>query len=134
MNIHGNANSHIDALRHVLLDGTRYNGVPGDTVTAAGAAELSIDLVGDGPRSRSAVAASRRRPGTGRVTRSQAAYLQDLHAAGFEPGEEALQGSLIPERTMHDGLHRLHRRVELVEVGQRLGREEADDPDLVVGR
>ena len=48
MNIHGNADTHIDALCHVLLDGTLYNGVPGDTVTPTGAAELSIDLVGDG--------------------------------------------------------------------------------------
>ena len=48
MNIHGNADSHIDALCHVQFDGTLYNGVPGDTVTATGAGELSIDVIGDG--------------------------------------------------------------------------------------
>ena len=48
MNIHGNADSHIDALCHVIFDGRLYNGVAADTVTAAGAAELSIDLAADG--------------------------------------------------------------------------------------
>jgi len=48
MNIHGNADSHIDALCHVIFDGTLYNGVTADTVTAAGAAELSIGVAADG--------------------------------------------------------------------------------------
>jgi kynurenine formamidase len=48
MNIHGNADSHIDALCHVIFDGQLYNGVPADTVTATGAAELSIGLAADG--------------------------------------------------------------------------------------
>jgi hypothetical protein len=30
MNIHGNADSHIDALSHVIFDGTLYNGVSAD--------------------------------------------------------------------------------------------------------
>ena len=42
MNVHGNADSHVDALCHVIFDGTLYNGVAADTVTATGAAELSI--------------------------------------------------------------------------------------------
>jgi hypothetical protein len=48
MNIHGNADSHVDALCHVIFDGKLYNGVAADTVTAAGAAELSIGLAADG--------------------------------------------------------------------------------------
>src|ERR1700761_6382220 len=48
MNIHGNADSHIDALCHVIFDGTLYNGVAADTVTATGAAELSIGIAADG--------------------------------------------------------------------------------------
>ena len=42
MNIHGNADSHVDALCHVIFDGKLYNGVPADIITATGAAELSI--------------------------------------------------------------------------------------------
>jgi kynurenine formamidase len=48
MNIHGNADSHIDALCHVIFDGKLYNGVAADVVTATGATELSIDLAGQG--------------------------------------------------------------------------------------
>jgi kynurenine formamidase len=48
MNIHGNADSHIDALCHVIFDGQLYNGVAADTVTATGAAELSIGIAADG--------------------------------------------------------------------------------------
>jgi kynurenine formamidase len=48
MNIHGNADSHIDALCHVIFDGTLYNGVDAHAVTAAGATELSIEVARDG--------------------------------------------------------------------------------------
>ena len=48
MNIHGNADSHVDALCHVIFDGKLYNGVAADTVTAAGAAELSIGVAAGG--------------------------------------------------------------------------------------
>ena len=37
MNVHGNADSHIDALCHVIFDGQLYNGLPADTVTEDGA-------------------------------------------------------------------------------------------------
>ena len=48
MNIHGNADSHIDALCHVIFDGELYDGVDARAVTATGATELSIDLAGQG--------------------------------------------------------------------------------------
>ncbi len=48
MNVHGNADSHIDALCHVIYRASLYNGVAADTVTAAGASELSIDVARDG--------------------------------------------------------------------------------------
>jgi kynurenine formamidase len=48
MNIHGNADSHIDALCHVIFDGTLYNGLSADAITAAGATELSIEVAGSG--------------------------------------------------------------------------------------
>ena len=48
MNIHGNADSHIDALCHVIFDGTLYNGLSAGTVTENGAAELSIGVAADG--------------------------------------------------------------------------------------
>jgi len=48
MNIHGNADSHIDALCHVIYDGALYNGISADAVSATGAAELSIEVAADG--------------------------------------------------------------------------------------
>ena len=48
MNIHGNADSHVDALCHVIFDGRLYKGLPANTVTEHGAAELSIDIAADG--------------------------------------------------------------------------------------
>jgi kynurenine formamidase len=48
MNVHGNADSHIDALCHVIFDGTLYNGLSAEAVTAAGAMELSIEVAGGG--------------------------------------------------------------------------------------
>jgi kynurenine formamidase len=48
MNVHGNADSHIDALCHVIYDGKLYNDVSVDTLTPTGASTLSIDVAHDG--------------------------------------------------------------------------------------
>ena len=48
MNVHGNADTHLDALCHVIYDGRLYNGVDADTVTPAGASALSVDVVRNG--------------------------------------------------------------------------------------
>jgi len=48
MNVHGDVDSHIDALCHVSYDGALYNGVLPGAVTSQGAGELSIDDVRNG--------------------------------------------------------------------------------------
>ena len=48
MNIHGDVDSHIDALCHVSYGGALYNGVPAGVVSSRGAAELSIEEARDG--------------------------------------------------------------------------------------
>ncbi|MEV8094787.1 cyclase family protein [Kitasatospora sp. NPDC085879] len=48
MNVHGDADSHLDALCHVVWDGTLYGGVPADTVTADGATALTVGLARNG--------------------------------------------------------------------------------------
>jgi kynurenine formamidase len=48
MNVHGDVDSHIDALCHVSYGGALYNGVLPDAVTSQGASELSIDDARDG--------------------------------------------------------------------------------------
>jgi kynurenine formamidase len=48
MNVHGNADSHIDALCHVIYNSKLYNDVNVDTLTPTGASSLSIDTSRDG--------------------------------------------------------------------------------------
>jgi len=48
LNVHGNADSHIDALCHVMYRGRLYNDVPAQTVSKSGASELSIEVARDG--------------------------------------------------------------------------------------
>ncbi|MEU1405467.1 cyclase family protein [Streptomyces sp. NPDC005728] len=48
MNVHGDVDSHLDALCHVMFDGELYGGVPASTVTPDGAGALTLDLVRDG--------------------------------------------------------------------------------------
>ncbi|GAA0683261.1 hypothetical protein GCM10010193_41420 [Kitasatospora atroaurantiaca] len=48
MNIHGDADSHLDALCHIAYDGTLHGGIPAATVTAAGATALSVEVAHDG--------------------------------------------------------------------------------------
>ncbi|MFF4487847.1 cyclase family protein [Streptomyces sp. NPDC001544] len=48
MNVHSDADSHLDALCHVMFDGELYGGVPAGSVTPDGAHALTLDLVQDG--------------------------------------------------------------------------------------
>ncbi|GGR47261.1 cyclase family protein [Streptomyces netropsis] len=48
MNVHGDADSHIDALCHVIYDGTLHGGVAASSVTAYGATALTIETARDG--------------------------------------------------------------------------------------
>jgi kynurenine formamidase len=48
MNVHGDADTHLDALCHVVYDGTLHGGVPADTLTPAGATALTVEIARDG--------------------------------------------------------------------------------------
>ncbi len=48
INVHGNADSHIDALCHLMYHARLYNDVPADTVSARGPSELSIEVASNG--------------------------------------------------------------------------------------
>jgi kynurenine formamidase len=48
MNVHGDVDSHIDALCHISYQGALYNGVTPGAVTSQGASALSIDDARDG--------------------------------------------------------------------------------------
>jgi len=70
----------------------------------------------------------------GRIPGAELAYFQDLYAERLEPREQTLQGCLISKRPMYNGLYRLHRGAEPVEIKQSLGRENTRYADLVVRR
>ncbi|MBY8882740.1 cyclase family protein [Streptomyces sp. PLK6-54] len=48
MNVHGDANSHLDALTHIIWNGTLHGGVRASTVTSEAATALSVEIVRDG--------------------------------------------------------------------------------------
>jgi kynurenine formamidase len=49
MNVHGDVDSHVDALCHVIYEGTLHGGVPAaDVLSPDGASALSVDLARDG--------------------------------------------------------------------------------------
>ncbi|MFE9793721.1 cyclase family protein [Streptomyces goshikiensis] len=48
MNVHGDADSHLDALCHVVWNGTLHGGVSAASLTAEGATALSVELARDG--------------------------------------------------------------------------------------
>ena len=48
INVHGNADSHMDALCYAMYRKELYNGVPAEADTARGAEELSIEVARDG--------------------------------------------------------------------------------------
>jgi kynurenine formamidase len=48
MNVHGNADSHLDALCHVLYDGKLFDGIGAECLTRDGATALSVDLARNG--------------------------------------------------------------------------------------
>jgi kynurenine formamidase len=117
MNIHGNADSHIDALCHVTFDGTLYNGVPCTAVTSAGAVELSIALAANGIAGRGVLLD---------VPRSRG-------VAWLEPGDHVTPDD-ITAAERDQGVHIGRGDILLVRVGHRLRRKECGPWDAAAAR
>ncbi|HYB15613.1 MAG TPA: cyclase family protein [Streptosporangiaceae bacterium] len=101
MNIHGNADSHIDALCHVLFDGVLYNDVPAETVTTNGATELSIDVAGDGIVGRGLLLDIPRARGVRWLEPGDHVTADDLAAAETAQDVRIGQGDLLFVRVGH---------------------------------
>ena len=101
MNIHGNADSHIDALCHVAFDGTLYNGVPASAVTAAGAVELSIAIAADGIAGRGVVLDIPRLRGVPWLEPGDHVTPGDITAAERDQGVRIGQGDILLVRVGH---------------------------------
>ncbi|MBV9094994.1 MAG: cyclase family protein [Streptosporangiaceae bacterium] len=101
MNIHGDADSHIDALCHVAFDGTLYNDVPAQAVTQAGAAELTIDVAGDGIVGRGLLLDIPRSRGVPWLEPGDHVTADDLTAAESAADDRIGQGDLLLVRVGH---------------------------------
>jgi len=117
MNIHGNADSHIDALCHVSFDGALYNGVPASAVTDAGAVELSIAVAADGIAARGVLLDVPRSRGVPWLEPGDHVTLDDIAAA--ERGQDVRIG---------------RGDILLVRVGHRLRRKERGPWDAAAAR
>jgi kynurenine formamidase len=106
MNIHGNADSHLDALCHVAFDGALYNGVPASAVTAAGAVELSIAVAADGIAGRGVLLDVPRLRGVPWLEPGDHVTPDDIAAAERNQGVRIGQGDILLVRVGH----RLRRR------------------------
>ena len=101
MNVHGDADTHIDALCHVIFDGELYNEVPASAVTEMGAAELSIDVARDGIVGRGVLLDVPRARGVPWLEPGDHVTPADLAAAERVQGVRAGPGDLVLVRVGH---------------------------------
>ena len=101
MNIHGDADSHIDALCHVIFDGKLYNGIDAGSVTTAGAAELSIEVASQGIVSRGLLLDIPRLRGVPWLEPGDHVTADDLLAAESAQVDRIQQGDLLFVRVGH---------------------------------
>ena len=106
MNVHGDVDSHLDALCHVVFDGELYGGVPASTVTPDGAGALSLDLVRDGIVGRGVLLDVPRLRGVRWLEPGEQVSAEDLAAAEAAQRTEVGPGDLLFVRVGH----RLRRR------------------------
>ena len=117
MNVHGNADSHIDALCHVSFDGALYNGVSADVVTGKGATELSITTAANGIVGRGVLLDVPRSRGVAWLEPGDHVTTDDLLAAERDENVQVGQGDIV-----------------LIRVGHRLRRKERGAWDAAAAR
>jgi kynurenine formamidase len=101
MNIHGNADSHIDALCHVMFDGKLYNGLAADTVGENGAAELSIGVAANGIAGRGVLLDVPRSRGVPWLEPGDHVTVDDVLASERDQGVQAGRGDILFVRVGH---------------------------------
>ena len=101
MNVHGDVDSHIDALCHVSYDGALYNGVPPGAVSSSGASVLSIDDARDGIVGRGVLLDIPRVRGVPWLEPGDYVTAADLAAAEQAAGLQVGPGDLLFVRVGH---------------------------------
>ncbi|MFJ3308750.1 cyclase family protein [Streptomyces sp. NPDC086549] len=106
MDIHGDVDSHLDALCHVIVDGALYDGVSAHSLTPDGAGALSVDLVHNGIVGRGVLLDVPRLRAVPWLEPGDHVTLEDLTAAEEAQGVRVGPGDLLFVRVGH----RLRRR------------------------
>ncbi|MGW7409417.1 cyclase family protein [Streptomyces sp. NPDC054833] len=101
MNVHGDADSHLDALCHVIVDGELFGGVSAHTLTPDGAGALSVDLVRNGIVGRGVLLDVPRLRGVPWLEPGDHVTREDLAAAEEAQGVRVGPGDLLFVRVGH---------------------------------
>jgi kynurenine formamidase len=101
MSVHGDADSHIDALCHVIYDNKLYNDVSVETLTPTGASALSIEVAHDGIVGRGVLLDIPRVRGISWLEPGDQVTLDDLVAAERAQNLRVGQGDLLFVRVGH---------------------------------
>jgi kynurenine formamidase len=101
LHVHGNADSHIDALCHVVYDGTLYNDAAPDSWTPDDAGELSIDAASQGIAGRGVLLDIPRLQGREWLEPGEHVTADDLIAAEKSQHVQAGDGDLLFVRVGH---------------------------------
>lgn len=118
MNIHGDVDSHLDALCHVIYDGTLHDGTrAADVLSPDGASALSVELARDGIVGRGVLLDIPRLHGVPWLEPGSHVTAEDLAAAEARQGLRVGRGDIL-----------------LVRVGHRLRREELGPWDAAEAR
>jgi kynurenine formamidase len=102
---HHDGHTHIDALCHVIYEGSLYNATPATAVTARGAAAESIEVLANGLVARGVLLDIPRLLGLPWLEPGQHVFRDQLEAAEREEGVTVGEGDVLLVRTGHT--HRL---------------------------
>ena len=95
ISFHGMASSHIDALCHVLVNRTMYNGYPSEEVLSTGAQRNSIMAARDGISGRGVLLDIPRLRGAQWLELGEAIQREELEAAEKEQGLRVEEGDIL---------------------------------------
>jgi kynurenine formamidase len=101
MNIHGDANSHIDALCHVIYESKLYDDTPVDVLTSNGATSLAIDVANNGIVGRGVLLDIPRLRGQPWLEPGDNVTVEDLRAAEEAQRVDVHPGDLLFVRVGH---------------------------------
>jgi len=98
---HHDGHTHIDALCHVIYDGSLYNGAPAGAVTDRGAAADSIEVLANGLVARGVLLDIPRLRGVPWLEPGEHVFRDELEAAELEQGVTVGEGDVLLVRTGH---------------------------------